>query len=250
LQDKQQPEWYYQQPSYLKPQPKRTPLPEIKGNQRIALIGKTQSGKSTYARYILKKASEAGWRIVIVDPKKDWMGKFGERRKYGEKSDKFRGTVDSPILINPTQFDPTLRVMIVEPVSWNPDMDVLFTKILAVGRTIIYVDEVTQLVTGTWAPKMFLIAYTQGAAAGVGVWAGMQRPKGIPGVMLDQAEVWIVFRVKRYEDRVLIASFIPQSYNLLDRPLPVRYFIFYEDTMDTPVLCAPLNEKEVRIAVA
>lgn len=43
---------------------------EMGGDQRVFIVGKTRSGKSYCARYNLKLAQAAGWRIVIIDPKK------------------------------------------------------------------------------------------------------------------------------------------------------------------------------------
>lgn len=223
----------------------RGPLPSISGNMRVYLCGKTRSGKSYYARYTLKLAREAGWRIVIIDPKRDWMGRPPDRRPYGQLTKDFRGSVDQPILI--TTFDPTIAVSIIEPFEWDDRLDKLVQDILECGYTIIYIDEVTQLVSYSYAPKMFTIVYTQGAAAGVGVWAGAQRPRNTPEVMRDQAEVWVVFRVKKYEDRMTISDYIPNSGELLAEALPPRFFIYYDDSMDGPILFSPLEIKENKV---
>lgn len=222
---------------------------EIRGENRVFIVGKTRSGKSFCARYNLKLAVASGWRVVIVDPKKDWMREIKEdgtrvMHPYGELSKKFRGSVDAPILVN--HFDPTIRVSIICPPMWNEEIDKMFRDILAYGNTIIYIDEITQLVSGAFAPKTLIIVYTQGGANGVGIWAGVQRPLGVPEHMKSQAEVWIIFRVIKYEDRMAIADYIPNSEQYLEEALPKRWFIFYVDTMDEPVLFPPLEVKEVK----
>jgi hypothetical protein len=197
------------------------------------------------ARYLLKEVVKAGGRVFIIDPKKDWMGRPPQRKPYGIPSSDFRGSVDNPILTS--KFNPDYRVSIYEPAEWDKNMDNIMLDAIKTGYTTIYIDEIKQLVPSTFAPKNLQIAYTQGAAAGVGVWGGVQRPRGIPEVMKDQAEVWIIFRVKKMEDRVDIGTYIVEENEghrlppILRKPLQYRWFIFYEDSMMYPVLCMPLN---------
>lgn len=198
------------------------------------------------ARYLLKQVVAKGGRVFIIDPKKDWQGRPPNRVPYGELSKDFRGSVDRPIYID--HFDPSIRVSIYCPAEWDVKLDAIMRAAIAHGYTTIYIDEIKQIVPSTVAPKQLMIAYTQGAAAGVGIWGGVQRPRGIPEVMKDQAEVWIVFRVKKWEDRQDIQTYIVEEYEnsrrlhpLMKRPLQYRWFIFYEDTMSKPVLCMPLT---------
>lgn len=241
--------WMYNQPKYIqenkgKQQTRHVELPPIRGSQRVFIVGKTRSGKTTMARYLLKEVVKSGGRVFIIDPKKDWMGRPPHRVPYGELSKDFRGSIDNPIKID--HFDPSIRVSIYEPAEWDTKLDAIIKRAIEVGYTTIYIDEIKQLVPNTFAPKSLMIAYTQGASAGVGVWGGVQRPKGIPEVMKDQAEVWIVFRVKKMEDRKDISTYVIEENEsmripaLFRRPLQPRWFIFYEDTMNEPVLCMPL----------
>lgn len=197
------------------------------------------------ARYLLKEVVRTGGRVFIIDPKKDWMGRPPNKKPYGTLSKENRGTVDNPIYLD--HFDPTVRVAIYTPSEWDKNCDNICRDAVAYGYTTIYIDEIKQLVPFTTAPKQLQIAYTQGAAAGVGVWGGVQRPKGIPEVMKDQAEVWFIFRVKKFDDRIDIASYVVEDNEgkrlppLFRRPLQYRWFIFWEDSMLAPVLCMPLT---------
>lgn len=248
LQTDQQKSWMYQRPAYLTHRDvptRRIILPAIRGSQRAFFVGKTRSGKSTMARYLLKEVVKSGGRVFILDPKRDWMGRPPDRKPYTILSKTDRGTVDNPVLVD--HFDPSIRVSIYEPAEWDRNCDAIMRDAVSYGYTTIYIDEIKQLVPFTTAPKHLQIAYTQGAAAGVGVWAGVQRPKGVPEVMKDQAEVWFVFRVKKLEDRMDIATYIVEDTEgnrlptLLRKPLQYRWFLFWEDSMIEPVLCMPLT---------
>lgn len=212
---------------------------ELRGDQRLLLLGKTNSGKSFMARYLLKLAFLAGWRIVIVDPKKDWQGRGEEKRAFGGKKPWKEGTVDHPVLVE--RFNPKLRVQIIQPVSWDKSMDAMAKAIMAVGNVIIYFDEVTQLVKVSAVPQSFKILWTQGRSINVGAWSGSQRPVSIPEDIKSQAEVWFIFRLIKLEDRQVVEGYVPEAEQIVEKALPYRYFWFYEDSMDAPVLVAPLK---------
>src|SRR5712691_1346793 len=156
--NRQQP-WMYQQPTYLKPTipTRQVQLPPIRGSQREFIVGKTRSGKSTMARYLLKEVVKSGGRVFIFDPKKDWMGRPPNRIEYGKLTQDFRGSVDQPILID--HFDPSIRVSIYCPAEWDKNCDEILKRSVEVGYTTVYIDEIKQLVPNTFAPKQLVIAY-------------------------------------------------------------------------------------------
>lgn len=212
--------------------------PELRGDQRYLFCGKTRSGKSYLARYLLKLARRKKWRIVIVDPKKDWMGRGSERRPYAQKG---LGTVDNPVLVR--EFRPELAVQIFQPVEWDSNCEAFFKGIMEVGNTIVYFDEISQLVTASQVPTEFMILWTQGAALNIGAWCSTQRPRNIPLIVKDQAETWFIFRIINIEDRKIIVGYVPTEGmpEIVERPLPYRYFYFWNDSMARPVLVKPLN---------
>jgi energy-coupling factor transporter ATP-binding protein EcfA2 len=217
--------------------------PEIRPDQRAIILGKTGSGKSFLMRYLLKLFSRKKWRIVIVDPKKDWQGRGKEARAYGGRGTSWRlGTVDHPVRVK--KFDPKLAVQIVQPASWGAQMSAFCQDIMERGNTFIYFDEITQLVSGSHDPPSELkILWTQGRAKNVGAWCGSQRPVNIPVIVKDQAEIWIVFRLTRYEDRQTVEGHVPteETPQMVEKPLPKHYFWYYTDDMDKPVLVKPLT---------
>ncbi len=221
-------------------------LPKILGNKRIFFGGKTRTGKSTAARTLLKFKASEGWWVIIVDPKRDWM-KAGdhERRPYGELTKDFKGSVESPVKID--TFNPEVKVGIIESVSWDARLDDMVQAAMAHGYVIFYFDEIRQYCKGSHAPLQLIILYTQGAAANVGCWAGNQRPVGIPEDMKSQAEIWLIFYIPKYEDKMVIASYLPWNDAVkwfCEHDLPYYYFLYYDDQMKGPIILPPIQLAE------
>jgi len=214
----------------------------LRGDQRVTFIGQTGSGKSVFSRYLLKLARKRGWRIVIVDPKKDWMKYLGKTYKYAEKG---LGTVDRPRLV--AEFYPKLAVQIFQPLEWDSVCEAFFKAIIATGNTIVYIDEITQLADATHVPRELKIIWTQGRSLNIGGWCATQRPKGIPIVVKDQSEVWFLFRINSKDDRKVVEGYLPldNTPDVVDRPLPKYWFYYWEDSMPQPMLVRPLNLEKV-----
>lgn len=220
-------------------------IPPLKGDQRGVFIGKTGSGKSYTARYLLKLMRQAGWRVVIIDPKKDWQGKGDDKRAYDEKG---KGSIDHPVLVK--EFNPYLYVQIIHPVVWDKWLANFLMQIMYTGNTIIYFDEGTQLVHANFVPMEFKVIVTQGRSVNVAVWYGTQRPVGIPVIIKDQASFIFLFRVTDPDDIDIIRAYmaawtIEHDMSLPDFNVPVDWYWswFYEEHMEKPILLQPLKIK-------
>jgi DNA helicase HerA-like ATPase len=210
----------------------------LRGDQRITFIGQTGSGKSVVSRYLLKMARKKGWRIVIVDPKKDWMKYLGKIYPYAEKG---LGTVDSPWLVS--EFQPRLAVQIFQPLKWDARCEKFFQAVIATRNTIVYIDEITQLANANNVPDELNLIWTQGRSINVGGWCGTQKPKGIPGIVKDQSEVWFLFRINSKDHRKVVEGYLPldDMPEVVARPLPKYWFYYWEDSMPRPMLVRPLK---------
>jgi hypothetical protein len=220
---------------------------EIRGDQRITIMGQTGSGKSVISRFLLEGMRKKRWRIVIVDPKKDWMKYLGKKYEFAEG--KSLGTVNNPVLVK--DFNPKLAVQIFQPLEWDHTCEVFFKAVIATRNTIVYIDEITQLASAVTVPRELKIIWQQGRSLNIGAWCSTQRPKGIPVMIKDQSEIWFLFRINNIDDRKVVRGYIPleETPEVVARPLPKFWFWFWEDSMSKPVLVKPLKiEKEKAVA--
>lgn len=156
----------------------------IRTSDRVALFGRTGSGKTTLVRALLSRAS----RFVVLDPK-------------------HRFTMpDVPVL---THFDKKLeRQIIRSPIEdgldgWDAAIDETFWR----GRAILYSDETTEFTSKARISTALKRAIVQGRETGVGVWCASQRPTDIHSVVFTEAEHVFVFQLNFEADMEKVARF-------------------------------------------
>lgn len=168
----------------------------IKGNERVAIAGKTGTGKT----YLAKHLTRGLRRFVVFDSKgtlTDWN--TIEWDKEAEhlliEGEPVRARVLTPI----TDREQTLEYY-----------DNIFSKILAAGDVTVYVDEAFAI-TENGVPIYLKALYTRGREFGVGVWASTQRPHGIPLFMLSEADHFFSFFLQFERDRKRMAEFMGEE---------------------------------------
>lgn len=158
----------------------------IKSSDRVNFFGRTGCGKTTLARYLLRKATRP---YVILDPKHD----------YSE-----RGV---PIV---KRFDKDLERQIIRVEPDEYEMEAWDDTIYDIWRhrnRIIYADELTLI-----SPARTLLpaagrAIRTGRSVGVAFWAASQRPKDIPSAVFTETEHFFVFQLVYQADRDKVVSF-------------------------------------------
>lgn len=167
---------------------------KIHGNQRVAFAGKTGSGKTFLAQYLLRSFS----RLLVVDPKMSlgipkWNLLEPERKivKELEKGGSGRLRFYDPPAVNK---------------DGEPVWDSIFELAWQLGDVTVYIDEMYGAVPNGHMSYPLRRLYTQGRERGIGVWSSTQRPSFVPLEMFSEAEWDFIFMLRMEEDRKRIAK--------------------------------------------
>lgn len=204
----------------------------VKANDRTFIAGKTGSGKTFFARYLLQSAK----RLVVLDPKgmlsreedPDW--RLTDWSAAGEKA--LRGG-------KPCR----LRVPYPQNGDWAP-----FVKAVFEARNVtLYIDEMYGVVSPGKNPEVLdwlTACWTRGRQLGIGVITATQRPVWVPLFSMSESDWFFVFRLTLDEDRKRLASFMGPSAMY---PIPDEFgFLSYNVRWQAPVYTPQLNVRKHR----
>lgn len=202
---------------------------EITYNKRLSFIGKTRTGKSFLARYLLSKFERReDLQIIFLDPKH-------ETATFGDGS-----SILTPKLVK--SYSKKYKVQIFQEYHWNAALEDTVDIILKRGNAIFVLDEIGGIATATQVPEGITRLWTQGGGKGVGSWACYQKPLGIPKVIKSQSEYFFMFRINPLNDRKEMLNYIPDEKIL--KKIEKYYFWLYQDDMDVAKLIKPLDIKK------
>lgn len=204
-------------------------------SERWLILGKTGSGKTEWAKYMLRIVSKK-MPVVIIDPKRFWLGRYPE----WETSKKMPGTIDKPHLVN--RFNPKWGVQLLQPREKDDvRLEALCKAVLDRGKTFIYFDETSSIATATHVPEFIEDIWKMGRALDVGAWVSTQVPSGIPRLFKSQAEKFVTFRVGK-QDIDLAAELINGEKEEVAR-LKRYEWLYYDTDMDNPEWQRPIPFK-------
>lgn len=185
----------------------------IKSSDRVFITGKTGSGKTTLAKYLLFTSKN----LIVIDGK-DGLSNVEWRLEDYTKRDLVKIENGEPF-----------RLRLVN--NMTDIIEVLNTAYVN-GNCIIYIDEVSATIPPqTKPPTIFTDIWTRGRSRKIGGWANTQRPSTIPLVFLSEAEHFFIYRLSLENDRKRMAEIAGKQ--VLSTQLDTHGFWYYNLNDDT-----------------
>jgi DNA helicase HerA-like ATPase len=196
-----------------------------KSNSRTVIVGKTGTGKTTFAAWILSQSnlSRPG---IILDYKREIL--FEQlRRSYriNVQTRNFHRPSRGLELLRPR---PQVDVDEIEAVLWE-----MWRK----GNCLIFIDEALHLPANSRAMVNIM---AQGRSKNIQVITCVQRPYYVSPFLISEASYYGIFRLTDKRDQDRIREFIPLEKDYLQPP--DHYCYWYNDEKSTLSRLQPLDD--------
>ena len=198
---------------------------ELQTNQRIAIFGKTRSGKTVFARSLLKFYP----RIVFHDRKR-------------ESSDLIHShhfmAVWTPQELEVALQKGAKRIIYLTADPSVEDFDEVCRIVYYTGNIALFVDEAQSYASSSQIPFYFSEILRLGGQRGIGCVVLSQRPRAMTNFVISEAEVIISFKLQLLTDRRKIVEVVGPEVDEPLRTMPLYHFMLYDG--DDVHFCAPI----------
>jgi len=192
----------------------------LRKNNRGLIVGKTGSGKTTLARFLLHSFP----RVAILDNKGliFWPEYYRvtKRSELVEAMHRYAKVVYVPSIYGDSE-----------------ENDYFFDLIYAMGNCAVYVDEVYSCCNRDELPPSYKAIITRGRERGISCLSATQRPKLIPQILFSESEQFYIFELRLEVDRAKIASTV----DIAEEEIPKKKHVFYYSDIDKDVTIGPLK---------
>lgn len=217
----------------------------LNSRHRYFVVGKTNTGKTVFARYLDRAWVAARWPLVIIDQDQ----KFVDEEKgehYAEKPE--AATVEAPWNITSTgKLEPRAPVMIFHPdlPAWSDEKFLqLMQEVFERGFIVLHFDDLFGVADGQHTPLIIRKLWTSGRKKQIPIIALVQRPVDIAKVIMNQAENFFIFLMLDPDDRERMALFLGDPKVKHPPPLYSHWELLAGETEAR--LVGPLPRHEVR----
>lgn len=192
--------------------------------QRIAVVGRTGSGKTVAALWHLSNANFDAMPWVIIDFKTDENINSIEKAQYITADD------------NPTR----PGIYILQPAP-GEDITYFLERIWMRGNTGVYIDEGYMMGENKNVEQRFKTLLTQGRSKRIPMIVLSQRPAWISRFVFSEADFFQVFHLNDNRDQKTVEAFLPSGAFIR---LPDYHSIYYDVGKNSLRYLAPVPSED------